>query len=313
MIQLIDYQNMVYRYASSMRLSVKIHGVEVNTSALYGLVSFIKHTRFPIVFCVEGYPKLFKSYYPLYKGNRSKEAEETVGVPAADMIQIALGVAKALGVDCQFAFSPNQEADQVIASLSKAYFNKRFRLFKPAAPDSDWYFKRYSSLRVEPFRVTEIDYVLIKTTDSDMYQLIMPGQVELTDSLDSYEGITETPKAVMHLPYYTIPVYKALIGDVSDNIPCLVKKFDKTRLQSILQDALSTREDLDRFISYTKQNLKYQGAEDLQKHLRDNDFIRQLQLNRNITTLDFYSMPWSLHENPDFNLPEALKKYRIRL
>lgn len=313
MVQLIDFQNMIYRYSSALNLSVKVNGVEVSTSALYGLIKFIRSTHYPMVFCLEGYPKLFKKYIPQYKGNRSKDFEEKVGVPLYDIVSIASTVAKMVGIECKFAFSPNQEADQVIASLSKAYFNKRLSLFQPDPVESDFYSARLKGLNFVRFQTKETDRVLIKTTDSDMYQLIVPDKVGLTNKLDSYEGLTETPKAVQHLPYYTIPVYKTLMGDISDNIPSLVKGFPKERLTKIFGDAVTTSEELDKFISMTLQGVSYTGAEDLQKFLQKKDLVHQMQANRNVAVLDFYSMPYEVQAPADYDIMAALKKYRIRL
>lgn len=304
---------MVYRYASTMNLSVKINGVAVNTSILYGVLKYVKSIQHPTVFCLEGYPSLFKSYYPQYKGNRSKEKDDEVQVPIFDIITCAQAVVEARGLYCKFVYSPNQEADQVVASLTKALFNERLRLFGPGDPASDFYWKRYRKLKPVKFLYpADVDSVLIKTTDSDMYQLIQPG-VKIAKELSDNEGGTETPKAVKGIAYPAIPVYKALVGDVSDNIPNLVKDFPQKRLFQILDDVITTRAELDHFITATQAKEKYQGAEDLQRHLLREGRLAQLKLNRNITTLDFYSMPWELRVPDQVQAIDVIEKYKIKL
>lgn len=304
---------MVYRYASAMNLSVKINGVPVSTGVLYGVIKYVKSIQHPTVFCMEGYPALFKSYYPQYKGNRSKEKDEEVQVPVFDIIACAQAIAEARGLYCKFVYSPNQEADQVIASLTKATFNRRLTLFGPAKPESDFYWKRYKKLVPVKFEFPpDIDSVLIKTTDSDMYQLIQPG-VKIAKELSDNEGGTETPKAVKGIAYETIPVYKAMVGDVSDNIPNLVKDFPQKRLFKILDDVITDRVELDHFITATQVKEKYQGAEDLQRYLLSEGKLAQLKLNRKITTLDFYSMPWELRVPEEVDALSVIEKYKIKI
>lgn len=312
-LHLIDFQNMMYRYSNAMHLSVVYNGVTINTSALYGLVKYCKSLKAPTIFCLEGYPKLFKSYYPEYKGTRNSEKEEEVTVPLADVISIASVVAAMQGIYCRFCFSPNQEADQVVASLSKAVFNKRLQLFQSEEPSSDFYWKRLSKLEYHKLDLPDgITDVLIKTTDSDMYQLI-DEQVSLTNNLADNEGTRKTPKAVHHIAHYSIPVYKAFVGDVSDNVPNLVKEFPKDRFLKIIEDIITDTKELDEFITKTRVGVPYPGAEDLQNYLQKHKTFKQLVINRNITTLTFYSMPWSVTPPDSYDLPSVLKKYKVRL
>lgn len=311
-IHLIDFQNMVYRYASALNLSVEVAGVEVNTSVLYGLLKYIKSIHNPTIFCLEGYPKLFKYYDPSYKGNRSKEKEDKVSVPMSDVIKVCCFYATMRGIDVKFAFSPNQEADQVVASIQKALFNKRLQLFQSESPETDFFWKRYTSLKYTKLQLPEVDRVLIKTTDSDMYQLI-DERTGIANQLSDNTGVRETPKAVNHLPPGTIPVYKAFVGDKSDNVPSVIKGFSEKRFLSIITDVLTDKVDLEKFINLTREHKKYNGAEDLQKHVMEKGNLDRLSINQKITTLTFYSMPWSLIPKDYDSVVSLIDKYKLKL
>lgn len=314
MIHLVDFQNTVYRYASATNLSVKVNGVEVSTSVLYGLVKYCKSLQYPTIFCVEGQPKVFKQLYPQYKGNRNKEKDESVQVPISDVIAIAYLVAKMSGAVCKFAYSPFQEADQVVASLTYAAKNPRLQLFGPqAAPEDDYYFERYRPLRAERFPKFKSDQVLIKSTDSDMTQLMALGGVRIATKLSDNEGSYKTPKAVQHVSPELIPVYKAFQGDVSDNIPSVIDGFSKKRFEQIMSDVIEDSKDLEKFIRMTRLNERFEGAVDLQKFIRDNGKLTQLSINHKISALGFYSMPYELVPPEDYDLLKKLNLYHIRL
>lgn len=294
-----------------MQLSVNIKGVEVSTSALYGVLKYVKQIHNPTIFCLEGYPKLFRTYYPKYKSNRSKE-EATISVPIYEIVAVCIKYAQAHNIDCTFVFAPNQEADQVIASLCKALNNPKLQLFGPQPLESDFYWKRYSKLSVDKFIMPKADNILIKSTDSDMYQL-MSTNIRVAKDLSDNVGVTETPKAVHHLPPQTIPVYKAFMGDISDTVPNLVKGFSTDRFFQILSDVIEDSHDLDDFITKTQNSLKYLGAEDLQAFITKYNLLKQLKVNRNITTLDFYSMPWKLTVPTTMDVDAIVSKYRINI
>lgn len=311
-LHLVDFQNTVYRYASSMNLTVEVAGVKISTSVLYGLLKYIKSIHNPTIFCLEGYPKLFKYYDPLYKGNRSKEKEDGVNVPVSDIIKICCFYASLRGIDIKFAYSPNQEADQVISSLQKAVFNRRLQIFQPENPSNDFYWKRYASLKPVKMEIPEVDRILIKTTDSDMYQL-MDERTRIANQLSDNVGVDKTPKAVNFLPPETIPVYKAFVGDKSDNIPSVVKDFSTKRFFSIISDVLTDKTDLEKFILLTRDRKKYKGAEDLQNHILEQNSLNRLSVNHKMTTLGFYSMPWSLVPKNYDSVVSLVEKYKIKL
>ena len=77
---LIDFSNFLYKYKNSLRLSSRLeNGVQVNTSALYGIMKTLSHNDFDdVVICLDTYPALFKDYYPDYKGQRGYEFDEEV-------------------------------------------------------------------------------------------------------------------------------------------------------------------------------------------------------------------------------------------
>lgn len=313
MIHLIDFQNMAYRYASAMHLTSKVSGVVIDTSVLYGLVKYVKSIQAPTIFCLEGYPKLFRSYLPEYKGTRNKEASENNTVPTHELIATALFAAECYGKDVQFAFAPNCEADQTVASLVEATFNPRLTVFQPYRPEEDFYWKRYRKLDQSQIRMPKSEEVLIKTTDSDMYQLIRPG-VKIANQLSDNVGTTATPKAVDFVEPSEIPVRKAFLGDSSDNVPAILNKdFDIKRFWRILHDILPTLQDLRQFIRSTELNQKVQGAEDLQLYITKNNKLKALKINQEVTTLRFFSMPWAVTVPSNYDVLSVIEKYKLRI
>lgn len=304
---------MAYRYASAMNLTTKVSGVVVDTSVLYGLIKYVKSIQYPTVFCLEGNPKLFRRYLPEYKGTRNKEASETNYVPAHEIIATALFVAESWGKDVQFAFAPNCEADQTVASLVEANFRPQLQEFQTAPPTADEYWNRYKKLSYSSLRLKQHSRVLIKTTDSDMYQLIRPG-VKIANQLSDNEGTTATPKAVDFVEPSAIPVRKAFLGDISDNVPSvLTKDFDRKRFMRILEDIIPTLQDLRTFIRHTECDIKVTGAEDLQQWLIKNNKLKALKVNQEVTTLRFFSMPYAVTVPDSYDVLSVIEKYKLRI
>ena len=63
-----------------------------------------------------------------------------------------------------------------------------------------------------------------------------------------------TPAAVMHCRPEQIPVYKALIGDVSDNIPCVVTNKSKKTIKLIPRSTWEVLMTSIKFITYLETN-----------------------------------------------------------
>jgi len=316
---IIDASNFLYKYKSTLNLSTKNSaGVTVNVSAPYGFYRTIKACEFDdIVIALDGYPKLFKEYYPEYKSQRSKEFDEVVRVPLNTVMSFVLEIARVYGKRVRVVCSPFQEADQVISSIVHAAHYPAYRMFYSTLSDihKDKMLKDFVEWDTEKFVLDrKYDRIVVGTTDSDMYQLLKFKDVYIsTHTNGSQFELRETPKAVQHLAPEVIPAYKAIIGDVSDNIPSVRATVSLSELKHMFNDCLSEPEDLIKFANAIKSGSNPpSGTRKLYDAIINSGNAKQFLLNMKITTLVFYAMPWQLN-SPKFDLDSFIKEYSFKL
>ena len=157
-----------------------------------------------------------------------------------------------VGKEVKIACSPGCEADQVISSIVYGLHNKVMRNLN-ASQDltSDWMLKKFQNWDKSPLALKDhYDEIVVGTTDSDIYQLLKFPKVHMstrTNGSDYHDRTT--PTAVKFCTPEQIPVYKALVGDISDNIPNVLQNKSKKTIDLVLE-VLNSLDDLNKFITF---------------------------------------------------------------
>lgn len=320
----IDFSNFAYKYKNTLRLTRKLEsGVSVDTSVLYGIARTIKTCRYDdILIVIDGYPKLFKEFYPEYKGQRSKEAEEGLQASYSDALALAYSIQDINGKRVRIVCAPMQEADQVISSIAvltspTCYPFLKEMYSKSELVEEDPYLKRvFEGWGTRNLNLGDYDRVVLGTSDSDMYQLLKYPHIFISTKTNGEVDFQNrrTPKAVKNLPPETIPAYKAIVGDISDNVPSAKGSMPLKEVMFVLNDALSEPADLIAFTRSLKSGLQPpKGTERLYRSIMDSGCRSQFLTNLRITSLCFYSVPLEMTPPSNFNLKELTSKFRIRI
>ena len=322
---LIDLSNFLYKYKNTQQVSRIINGCSVNCSSAVGIIHSLKAIPYKDIFvAVDGYPLLFMQYYPGYKGQRSREPNECLYFPKRDLMQIIYGLGKRLKKNIHIIASPGQEADQVISSA--ALMSRG--LVSPIAEklsinqftlDQDRVLKKlteYCHLKTaEEVGINfRFESTIVGTTDSDMFQLCTHGvYIDSTVSGTELNEGTVTPASVHNLPPSCIPAYKALKGDVGDNIPEVPGIPKLSVLLGFIQRYLCTAEKLNSFIKACQAGgtlPRTLGV--LRESIMSAKGLSQLKLNAKLTAMQFYSVPMVLVPNED-NFDEIVNKYQLSI
>lgn len=229
MISIIDYSVFNYKFCYSLERPYLKNNISYNISPLIGWRQSIRnHRNNTIYIALDGLPKESVSIYPSYKGTRNNYLSAQLRIPLNLILRYITFLAKKYNKDLHIVCAPNQEADQVISSLvhiisgnipdNKALIDSMNSYSLSEDPILS---KKNLECSESTIEFISQDNVVILTTDSDMYQLLRFDSVFI-DNQSTVASFIEkpiTPKAVGQLNYYAIIAYKALLGDVSDNVP----------------------------------------------------------------------------------------------
>lgn len=326
-VYLIDYSNYAYRFSTAFsRYYVMQQNVKVSYGVLYGFVQSLRANVFKdIIICLDGDPTINLSYLPSYKGHRLKEPDDSHSVPRAEVIKFLTQIGEILGKNIYVVASPNQEADQVISSITHQIVGSvdpkivSFQNMMRESISVDWRLACYTKDLHENYNLdlSNYDTVILGTTDSDMYQLVVNPNVHIDGSTCGKEikfGM-ETPKEVHHLPPGSIPAYKAIVGDNSDNVPSLQVPNKLASLLEIVTEELNSVDKLHHFIRCCEKNTPELITEDrskkLAKHIINTNQVDQLRINNRVTELVFWSTPIQL--SYDYDIQSTIKRYGLRL
>lgn len=324
-LYLIDYSNYAYKFKSVFNFKKKVNGVEYNMSVLYGFMRCLKTNPFDhIHICLDGYPEMSLQILPSYKGQRIKEPEEGLYFPKKELIKFLTKYGEVLGKDIKVVASAGQEADQVIASqvfqivgnINKMQMKMANLSRKTLSEDP--FLKKFitNGFSQKELDLADFDTVVVGTTDSDMYQLLSLDNVmiDTTTSGKSFNMGEHTPKAVSGVMPSAIPVYKAFVGDVSDNVPAIKLSLKNDKLINIINKHLPTKEKFNIFIDRIRRG-ESQDSEELNilaKMIKDTNQLKQLTANKSIVELTFVSTPFSLSYK-DYFIEDTITKYSLKV
>lgn len=319
-LYLIDNSNFAYKYRSVHTYAkVSVSGVSVDTSVLVGYVRSLRSIIFDhIVIVLDGVPLNSLKILPEYKGQRIHEGLDTLGVSSLEIVKFLTKLGSLLDKDIVVVANPGQEADQVIASITNLVtgkvsdFQQLMANSGRRAFSEDNILKKYSSAVITDFDYTPYSSVVIGTTDSDIMQLSSP-LVKIDNSTTGKYLSKNTASAVHGLPSYAIPFYKAIWGDISDNVPGIesLQKNKKSceelswidnpdKQQIILSFLYTSKDSSDIPLSLKKLLLKVK--EDISTFTR----------NWEVVHLTYVSTPFVL-SFPDYDIESTIKRYNIKI
>lgn len=325
-LYVVDTSNWLYKFSAVFKRTTNVNGVEVDTSALFGLVRAVKSSPFSdIVFVLDATPELSNNLLPSYKGQRDSDGLASNRVSFPTLVKVLSSLGKRFAKNVMVAVSPGQEADQVISSIA--------HLVTDSHPinsdlitelnhgvhtlDSDSATAKLSDgVTFGQVDFTTYDKCVIGTTDSDMYQLMRLKNVFIDTSTNGSKIVyaEEAPKAVHNIPYNCIPGYKLLVGDISDNVPSAnVPSLKKHKLIDFVIKYLNSLENCRKFIKDCSFGTSGTSDYDLVvKEIQAANQVSVIKRNFKVTCLQYYSTPYIL-TYPEFNLEKVLRKYRIKI
>lgn len=324
-LYLIDHSNFRYRFKSVHKYAqISISGVIYDYSVLKGYIQALKHTTFSdICIVLDGYPKWAKDIYPEYKGTRNHDINDNVlSVSFLEEVQFLSKFGSFLNKTIYIVCSPQQEADQVISSIAHIVSNgltSRYKFIssmQSSSLSSDKFLQCYNSdVTIYPLELSQYDSVVIASTDADMQQLQSLPNVFIDSSMTGKRVSAQaTSHSVASLNPAAIPVYKAIFGDVSDNIPPIgLTKTPKNILYSLI-NKVSTREEVFQIKTAISTSTLPQSpilspiVSAVLQESKSTQFLR----NMRITLLDFFSIPIVL-SYPYYNIDTTLSKYNLSL
>lgn len=321
-VYLIDHSNFRYRFKSVHRYAqTSISGVIYDYSVLQGYINALRHCPFSdIIIVLDGYPKWVKDIYPEYKGTRNHDINDNVlSVSLLEEVQFLTKLSSILNKNIRVVCSPMQEADQVISSIVHIVVNglttryKFISSMQTFSIESDKFLNYLNSnVITHSLDLSLYNSVVIASTDADMQQLQVYKNVFIDSSMTGRKVSTvKTSDSVASLPPASIPIYKAIYGDVSDNIPPIQLKASKKEMYSLISK-VSTREEVIAIRSAvsTGKSTSSPIVDSIVSKVLSESKSAEFLLNMRITLLDFFSIPLVI-EYPNYSIESTLNKYNL--
>ena len=324
---LIDNSNFCYKFRSVYSWAKKeVNGVLVDTSVLVGYIRSLKSNLFDnIVIVLDGVPVQSLDSLQGYKGQRSKEKDGIgLGVPYLEVVKFLSKIGSLIGKQVQVVCAPQQEADQVISSICHLVTNNLpprasfIEMLNTKELSSDRVLKYLDvpELRKHKLDVSASTSVVIASTDADMLQLQrFDGVCVDTSTSGKQVSHVTTAKAVCDLPPAAVPLYKAIYGDVSDNIPPIgLKHYTKEHVCKVLSkvSGAKTAESFHKFINSGPIEGLDINLQKIATAIAVEKKVQDFNRNWDVTFLKFYSTPFVLNFD-DYDINDTIKKYGLRI
>jgi len=318
-LYLVDYNNLVHRFKATNSETVKLpSGVIVNVSVLRGVINFIRNFNFNrLIFCLDGEPVKTQQIMPEYKANRDHDLVDKPELDAAnyDIINLALYTANKYEKPACFAYLPGYEADQVISSLVYATHRPELRDKEiPNTVESDVRLKCLRAFESLQYRYTNPDRIIIASSDADLSQLRALPEVYKDINYMGYKFEESVPASAGAVPPETIPVYKAFVGDTSDNIKGVITgrtKVTTTQLKELLTKHIRNASELTQFL---RGELYHPELENLSRFISESGVADQVSVNLKVALLTFIATPFIITKPciTDEACEELLLKFKIK-
>lgn len=320
----LDFSNFTYKYKAVLDCTIDINGVNVNTSVLKGICNSVERIPYnDIAIVLDGTPRMSKGINSSYKGTRYHEESSTVYVPKLEVLDVMTQLGKVYGKNVSVICSPNQETDQVISSIVH-YIVKD----TPRCPDfvsrlntfslSDDPVLSYIPGSLEPFDLRDFGSVVIGSSDADFIQLLRFDNIYIDSSTTGYKISRETTsKSTSETTPCASILYKALIGDSSDNIPKLDLKgcITVNALIKLLNETVTSDDIISQFYRrvFGINTSTQTSLDKIADYIKETNQVKQFSDNFDITKLHFVSFPRKLKLTNSTNVFDILSKYKITI
>lgn len=324
-LYLVDFSNWVYKFKYTFNLGVKLEGgAYVDTSVLHGFNIAIKSQRFDdIIVALDGCPIRSLDILPQYKQQREHSKSDKMYVPKKEVLQFLTKLGEIHGKRVRVVASYGQEADQVIASVASIALGKVPKtqcwmadvVAREHSVKEDPYLSNYVESEFPLGLDTDYNSVVIGSTDSDMAQLKAMGDVFMDSSWSGskIDYSDNTPKAVHNMPPATIAVYKAFLGDTSDNVPAVVPTRRGKVIRELIVKYFQDEESFLNFCSAIRLGLKVPvDLICLKKWVMETGGVDALRRNYAVTKLRFESTPLELSYS-NYDIKSTIEKYKLRI
>ena len=324
-LYIIDFSNFAYKFKSVYTYARRdVNGVQVDTSVLVGFIRCLKaNLADDIAIVLDGVPTQSNSVLPSYKGQRINDDLSTViGVPKLEVIKFLTKIGPLIGKNIVVLCSPGQETDEVISSMvhhitghlpNRHLFISRLNT-KPLESDRMLKYLTGDKYQVSQY-VPNCEGAIIASTDGDFIQLQRWANVCIDTSSSGKEiSNTRTSKSTSQLTPIASIAYKAIYGDVSDNISANKLPWKKDDVIRLLNEYLKTEDDLNKFkesisngnfIGLSGQVLK------VAKYLNES-CKKQFDINWTVAFLTFRSYPLKI-EYPDYDIKDTIDRYKLKV
>lgn len=324
-LYIVDFSNWVYKFKYTFNLGVKLEGgAYVDTSVLHGFNIAIKSQRFDdIIVALDGCPIRSLDILPQYKQQREHSKSDKMYVPKKEVLQFLTKLGEIHGKRVRVVASYGQEADQVIASVASIALGKVPKtqcwmadvVAREHSVKEDPYLSNYVESEFPLGLDTDYNSVVIGSTDSDMAQLKAMGDVFMDSSWSGskIDYSDNTPKAVHNMPPATIAVYKAFLGDTSDNVPAVVPTRRGKVIRKLIVKYFQDEESFLNFCSAIRLGLKVPvDLICLKKWVMETGGVDALRRNYAVTKLRFESTPLELSYS-NYDIKSTIEKYKLRI
>lgn len=319
-VYIVDNSNFCYKFKDVHKYAhVVVNGVPVSTAVLTGYIRAIKSNIFEnIIIVLDGVPKKSLELLPSYKGQRMHDELSGISVPKIEVIQFLSSCGPLFHKNVQVVCSPGQEADQVVSSLVHIITNNlplRHSLISSLntvdiSSDRMLKYLNVPTLQQSKFTGT-FDEVVIGSTDADMAQLQRFPNVFIDQSTSGKKlSSTVTADSVSQVRPELIPLYKAIYGDSSDNVPALPINAKRPEVLKYIDTHFRNFDDVKKFVTNVASGINEHWWSTLYSLVYP--FRKEFSRNYAITCLEFYSVPTVLTFS-EYSIEDTIKKYRLRV
>lgn len=323
-VYIIDFSNFAYKFKSVYTYARRnVNGVEVDISVLVGFIRALKaNLADNIVIVLDGVPTQSNSVLPGYKGQRlHDDIAQFIGVPKVEVIQFLTKVGDLIGKNVEVVCSPGQETDEVISSIVHhvtGHLPARYKfisMLNTKAIESDRMLKYLTKVEVETEQyIPNYDTVVIASTDGDFIQLQrFPGVYIDTTASGKNISSKVTSKSTSGVTPIASIAYKAIYGDVSDNIPANKLPWKKEDVILWLNKGICVEEELMMFHKACTEGAAMRDIY-LQKvadYIKEN-CSKQFEVNWTVAFLTFRSYPQKL-KFPNYDIKTTIDKYKLKV
>ena len=320
-VYIIDFSNFAYKFKSVYTYAKQnVNGVTIDTSVLVGFIRCLKaNLAEDIIIVLDGVPEQSKKVLPSYKGQRMHDdLSLSIGVPKLEVVKFLTKIGSLIGKNIKVVCSPGQETDEVVSSIvhhitgnlpPRATFIDKLNS-RELSSDRMLKYLDNDKVKLDKY-IPDATEAVIASTDGDFIQLQRWEGVYIDTSSSGKEiSHCRTSKSTSGLTPIASIAYKAIYGDVSDNIPANKIPWKKEEVVAKLNAKIRTEKDLDTFykacISGSQSSIN-----ELSTYIYKT-CQKQFMINWIVAFLTFRSYPYIV-TYPDYDIHETISRYKLKV